>query len=77
MQLNVVAGRGRELVGTITPLPNLRTSEGRIERVSGKSITIDGRRVTNLSNVTVTLTEARKFGFDGSTCQSQSYAPAY
>ncbi len=64
LNLNVVAGQKRELVGTVVPQPGMLTSAGQIDRIVGRTVYFkNGSYRRNLSGVTVRHSEAFAFGY--------------
>jgi hypothetical protein len=62
--MNVVSGRRRDVVGSIYPQEGLRTSVGRIARITATTVIFeDGTRRRNLDDVTVKLSDTTKFRF--------------
>lgn len=70
--VKVVAGQKREEVGRVKLEPEMVTSVGEVLRVTPAGTvfykdknTGEERRLKSLDGVTVTLSEARRFGYDG------------
>jgi hypothetical protein len=66
--LSVVSGAKKMEVGSIQAEPGLRTSSGRIERITpgGSLVFDDGTRVRSTQGVTVAHSEATRWGYPDS-----------
>ena len=64
-QLTVVAGKGsnRTNVGSITAVEGMLTNQGRVTRVTEKTVFIEGRAFRNLADVSVRHSEAFSYGY--------------
>lgn len=64
VRLRVVSGQKRVLVGTIVPRPGMVTSAGVVARTTPETVVFrGGSRRRSTRDVTVTVTEARKWGY--------------